>query len=146
MCNISGSIWLNKCFIFQALDNYVISDEEIIEDAMFGGIFAAKHQDFRVMLYHHTPDVRLYLVLSEVKIYWRAKAWFWDIFVLGQSLAVVEARWLPRHENSTISRRAVQLVGLVLNVQALKTLFKLYLWFVFIKVFAFGDLKKKKYS
>ena len=24
---------------------------------MFGGIFAAKHQDFRITLYHHTPDV-----------------------------------------------------------------------------------------
>ena len=43
---------------FQALDHHVISDEEIIEDAMFGGRFAAKHPNFRVTLYYHTPPVR----------------------------------------------------------------------------------------
>ena len=38
----NGSIWSLK-----ALDFHVISDEEIIEDAAFGGHFAAMHPAFR---------------------------------------------------------------------------------------------------
>lgn len=49
--HVVNSIWTLK-----ALDNYVISDEEIIEDAIFGGIFSAKHSNFRITLYHHTPE------------------------------------------------------------------------------------------
>ena len=35
----------------------MISDEEIIEDAVFGGKFGTKHPDFKCTLFFHTPQV-----------------------------------------------------------------------------------------
>ncbi|KAL4218950.1 leucine-rich repeat and IQ domain-containing protein 3 [Mactra antiquata] len=49
--HVVNSIWTLK-----ALDNYAVSDEEIIEDAMFGGLFSSKHPDFRITLHHNTPE------------------------------------------------------------------------------------------
>lgn len=53
--HVVNSIWSLK-----ALDNFVISDEEIIEDAVFGGIYAVKHPAFRIQLHHHTPESYTY--------------------------------------------------------------------------------------
>ncbi|XP_052788033.1 uncharacterized protein LOC128222969 [Mya arenaria] len=47
---------VNSVWTLKALDNYVISDEEIIEDAVFGGPFGAKNPNFRVQLYHNTGE------------------------------------------------------------------------------------------
>lgn len=49
--HVVNSIWSLK-----ALDSHVISDEEIIEDAMFGGRFGTKHPEFRCTLFFHTPQ------------------------------------------------------------------------------------------
>ncbi|KAH3791615.1 uncharacterized protein LOC127838746 isoform X2 [Dreissena polymorpha] len=49
--HVVNSIWSLK-----ALDNHVISDEEIIEDAVFGGQFAARHPNFRIHLFDNTGE------------------------------------------------------------------------------------------
>ena len=48
---------VNSVWSLKALDSHVVSDEEIIEDAMFGGRYATKHPEFRVTLFFHTPQV-----------------------------------------------------------------------------------------
>lgn len=50
--HVANSIWTLK-----ALDHYVISDEEIIEDAMFGGEFGTLNPAFRINLCPPTPEV-----------------------------------------------------------------------------------------
>lgn len=51
--HIVNSIWTLK-----ALDFQVISDEEIIEDAKFGGRFAVSHPSFALSLYRAERKVR----------------------------------------------------------------------------------------
>lgn len=50
--HVANSIWTLK-----ALDHYVISDEEIIEDAVFGGQFGTLNPAFRINLCPPTPEV-----------------------------------------------------------------------------------------
>lgn len=53
--HVVNSIWSLK-----ALDHHVVSDEEIIEDAMFGGKFATQHNGFYVNLCPPMPEVRIF--------------------------------------------------------------------------------------
>ena len=48
---------VNSVWTLKALDNYVVSDEEIIEDADFGGNFSTLHQSFAVDLCIPLPQV-----------------------------------------------------------------------------------------
>lgn len=50
--HVVNSIWSLK-----ALDQHVISDEEIIEDAVFGGRFGTLHPAFRIELCPPAPEV-----------------------------------------------------------------------------------------
>ena len=50
---------VNTLWSLRALDHFVISDEEIIEDADFGGRFAALHPAFRLELPSFKSDVRI---------------------------------------------------------------------------------------
>lgn len=59
--HVVNSIWSLK-----ALDHFVISDEEIIEDAMFGGTFSANLQCFKITLFHQTP--KDYTIKDELKL------------------------------------------------------------------------------
>ncbi len=51
--HVVNSIWSIK-----ALDNFVVSDEEIIEDAEFGGRFGQLHPSFALELCPPTPEVQ----------------------------------------------------------------------------------------
>ncbi|KAK3088682.1 hypothetical protein FSP39_022332 [Pinctada imbricata] len=51
--HVANSIWSLK-----ALDHHVISDEEIIEDATFGGSFGTLHPAFKIDLCPPTPEPR----------------------------------------------------------------------------------------
>ena len=53
--HVVNSIWSLK-----ALDHYVISDEEIIEDAVFGGRFGTLNDEFRIDLCPRWYEVSLY--------------------------------------------------------------------------------------
>ena len=48
---------VNSLWALKALDNHVISDEEIIEDADFGGKFSALHRSFVINLCPPSPKV-----------------------------------------------------------------------------------------
>ncbi|KAK3594593.1 hypothetical protein CHS0354_000386 [Potamilus streckersoni] len=47
---------VNSIWSLRALDYHVISDEEIIEDAVFGGKFVAKNPNLRIKLHSNTPS------------------------------------------------------------------------------------------
>ena len=49
---------VNSVWTLKALDHHVVSDEEIIEDAMFGGHFGALSPSFRLDLCPASPTVR----------------------------------------------------------------------------------------
>ncbi|KAL5011315.1 hypothetical protein ScPMuIL_009866 [Solemya velum] len=51
---------VNSVWSLKALDSYVISDEEIIEDAVFGGKFRAMHQAFRIESIPQMPEDTTY--------------------------------------------------------------------------------------
>lgn len=53
--HVANSIWTLK-----ALDHYVVSDEEIIEDAVFGGQFGTLNPAFRINLCPPTPENTTY--------------------------------------------------------------------------------------
>lgn len=57
---------VNSVWSLKALDSYVISDEEIIEDAVFGGKFRAMHQAFRIESIPQMPEVRTSLTSINV--------------------------------------------------------------------------------
>ena len=75
--HVVNSIWSLK-----ALDNFVVSDEEIIEDANFGGRFTALNPEFGVQLCRRTIEVSLWLEsdanailpFSSTTMYWTV--WF----------------------------------------------------------------------
>lgn len=57
--HVVNSIWALK-----ALDNFVISDEEIIEDAEFAGGFVTMHPALYINLCPPTPNVSLQTMLK----------------------------------------------------------------------------------
>jgi hypothetical protein len=57
--HVVNSIWSLK-----ALDNYVISDEEIIEDAQFGDHFCTMHPNFAITLCPPLRPVGIHLQLE----------------------------------------------------------------------------------
>ena len=48
---------VNSLWSLKALDSYVISDEEIIEDAEFGGHFSTMHPNFSINICPPLPQV-----------------------------------------------------------------------------------------
>ena len=50
---------VNSIWSIRALDRHVVSDEEIIEDADFGGMFSTLHPSFKVNLCPITQEVCL---------------------------------------------------------------------------------------
>ena len=55
---------VNSLWSLKALDNYVVSDEEVIEDAIFGGIYSSMNESFYLPLYVSLSKVSITISLT----------------------------------------------------------------------------------